>query len=424
MSNPEIADLEEFRRGYDSAQWQNGLVRKGDEETIVGDERNVLQALRTAPELRGLVQRNEFALTVELTRAPPWRVTAGRWTDDDTTQLQAWLQGQAIAVRGRNVVADCISVVAAERTVHPVREYLHALEWDGEPRLNLWLEAYLGAQGNERYLSAAGRCWAVSAVARVERPGCQADHGIVLEQKQGAGKSTAARILAVKPEWFADSVGDVRSKDAAIQLAGKWLIELAELAAVGRAEIEAVKAYLSRTQDTFRPPYARSAVTIPRQCVFLGTTNEGFYLRDRTGNRRYWPVRCGAIDLEALARERDQLWAEALHAYRQGEQWHLDRETTLLAEAEQEQRVLVTELETDVAEFLDRLADDGAVEVTTRDVFVRALGLDASKPTYVEQTVRLGAQVAAAIERAGWKRAAVVGRAKTRRVIYRRSTCS
>jgi predicted P-loop ATPase len=401
--------------------WQAGLAKKGHESTVVGDERNILKALRTAPELRGLVRHNEFALRDEFSRSPPWRDAepGDVWTDNDDTALASFLQSSCIAVRGRNVVSDCVSLVARDCTVHAVREYLDALTWDGTPRIASWLDRYMSAAGDPAYLSAIGRCWLISAVARIKWPGCKADHVLVLESGQGTFKSTSAGILAVHPAWFADNVGDVRSKDAALQLSGKWIIELSELSNIRRAEVEAVKGYLSRTQDVFRPPYGRRAVTVPRQCAFIGTTNEREYLRDRTGNRRYWPVNCKRIDLAALERDRGQLWAEAVHCYKSGEKWHLDAVQAELATAEQESRLLQTELDANVSEYLERIAESGRDEITTREVFAGALNLDPQFDRYAEQAVRLGVQVAAAIEKAGWTRVGTQGRAKTKRTVYR-----
>lgn len=403
------------------ADWPSSLAKKGREVTIVGDERNVLKALRKAPDLCGLIRYDEFALRVEFTRRPPWRtVQAGEaWTDDDDTALMSYLQTNGIAVRGKNVVTDCVSLVAKDCRVHPVREYLQSLNWDGTARIGGWLSRYLTAGGDTDYLSAIGRCWLISAVARVRRPGCKADHVLVLESGQGTFKSTSAAILAVHPAWFADNVGDVRNKDAALQLSGKWIIELSELSNIRRAEVEAVKGYLSRTQDVFRPPYGRRAVTVPRQCVFIGTTNEREYLRDRTGNRRYWPVHCQRIDLAALERDRDQLWAEAVHCFEAGHRWHLEGNAAELAVVEQDSRLLQTELDASVAEYLTEAEERGQTEVTTREVFARALNLDPTSDKYAEQAVRLGVQVAAAIEAAGWSRVGTQGRAKTKRTIYR-----
>lgn len=222
----------------------------------------------------------------------------------------------------------------------------------------------------------------------------------------------------MRSDWFADDMPDIHSKDAAIQLCGKWIIELAELAAVRRAEIEGVKAFLSREVDVFRPPYGRRAVSVPRQCAFIATTNEALYLRDQTGNRRFWPVRCGRIDLDALRAERDQLWAEAVALFHAGEQWHPTSAEFALAAVEQSERVLVTELETDVAEYLDRLAADGTTQVDVKRVMVDALHMDAGAPDFAERAVRVGAHVASAMQHAGWQRVRRVGR-KERRTLYR-----
>lgn len=399
--------------------WRHALARRGDR--IIGDERNVLMAMRLAPELGGLVRFNEFALRVEFTRAPHWRQCAAgaAWTDDDDLALQAWFQGLEIDVRQRGVVADSVGAIAKESPCHPVREYLRSLRWDGDQRLDGWLRAYLGATEPENYLAAVGGCFMVSAVARIMEPGCQADHVLVLEGAQGIGKSKAARTLAIRSEWFADDLPDVHSKDAALQLSGKWIVELAELAAIRRStEVEAVKAYLTRTQDVFRPPYGRRTVTVPRQSVFIATTNEREYLRDPTGNRRFWPVSCTRIDLVALGRDCNQLWAEAVYRYDAGHQWYLSDDEVKLAAEEQRGRLLVTELEADVADYLARLVRQGKSEVTVREVFIDALNLDPRDRSFVGSCRQLGREVAQAINRAGWQKVRATGRGVNRRTVY------
>jgi predicted P-loop ATPase len=383
----------------------------------VGSEYNVLQALRYAPEVQGLVRFNEFALEVEFTSEAPWRVTrAGdRWTEADDTLAAAWLQSEGIKVRGRSIVADCIQVVACDRPYHPVREYLLSLKWDGKWRLATWLHQYLGANGSLEYLSAIGRKFLMSAVARILHPGCQADHILVLEGLQGLGKTSVARALAVQPEWFAGSLPDVHSKDAPLQLAGRWIIEIAELKAVRVGQLEAVKSFLSETIDTFRPPYARRSAQFPRQCVFLGTTNETEYLRDRTGNRRFWPVRVARIDLTAILRERHQLWAEAVQCVKDGEQWHLTQAEAEMAKTEQAERVPQSELDLAVADYLSRETGN---EVTVRDVLIYGLALDPDDESFVDRARRLGSEVAEAIVRCGWVKAGRAGQLK--RTVYRR----
>jgi putative DNA primase/helicase len=400
-------------------------LRKSDKGKTLGDEANAMIAMRSAPELSGLTQYNEFSLQCELRRAPPWRGAAAgdRWTDNDDMQLMVWLQHCGIGIRSRSSVSECVAVCAHERVVHPVREYLEGLEWDATPRISTWLAKYMGASGGDEYLAAIGRRWLVSAVARVMRPGCQADHTLVFEGLQGAGKSRTARALAVHPDWFTDRLPDLHTADAAIQLAGRWIVELAELAAVRHtASIESSKAYLTRTHDVYRPPYGRRSVSVPRQCVFVGSTNEGAYLRDRTGNRRYWPVRCGAIELERLEADRDQLWAEALAAYRSNEPWHLDNDEQALAVAEQEERVIVTELEQEVTSYLERQEQGGIFEVEVKQIMVHALNLEPDKADYVERAGRIGPQVVAVMKQQGWQKVGIVGRGKNRRNVFRKLT--
>src|SRR5262249_33112356 len=154
--------------------------------------------------------------------------------------------------------------VARETTYHPVRQYLERLRWDGKPRLQVWLADYLDARADPVYLAAVGRRFMISALARVHKPGSQVDHVLVFEGRQGIGKSRAARALAIAREWFTDDMPDVHSKDAALQLCGRWIIELSELAAIRRGELEAIKAFITRPTDVYRPPYARRAVAVPR----------------------------------------------------------------------------------------------------------------------------------------------------------------
>ncbi|MGB9331501.1 MAG: virulence-associated E family protein [Steroidobacteraceae bacterium] len=418
MSRPALKGELPAAPGPTPGNWHDALARRGD--GYVGDERNVLIALRHAPELLRLVRFDEFSLRAELTRAPPWRTAAASdpWTDADDTALKAWLQDQGVQVR--QSVADCIALVAKDASYHPVREYLGGLEWDGEPRLQTWLAEYLNAQADPVYLAAVGCKFLISAIARIMNPGCQVDYVLVLEGPQGIGKSRTARTLAVRPAWFTDDMPDIHRKDAALQVCGRWICELAELAALRRgAEVEGMKAFLSRPVDVFRPPYGRRAVTVPRQNVFVGTTNEAHYLRDPTGNRRFWPVRCERIDLKALERDRDQLWAEAVQAFRKSEAWHMTDAETELARAEQQERVLVTELEATVAEYLTNLADAGIKEVSAKQVMVDALHLEPDKADFAERAGRLGVQVSTAMQAAGWTKLRTSGRSPNRRTIYR-----
>jgi predicted P-loop ATPase len=232
------------------------------------------------------------------------------------------------------VVGRSVTAVAREHRIHPVRAYLDLLHWDGTPRIETWASRYLGAEPTD-LIHAMGSLWLISAIARVYRPGVKADHMLILEGEQGARKSTALKILAGE-DWFTDELPDLGSKDAAIHMQGVWIVEIAELDAIGRAEVSRIKAFLTRTTDRFRPPYGRHTVEIKRQCVFAGTVNPDTYLRDETGNRRFWPIRCGAIDINALARDRDQIWAEAVARFKDGAIWWLE-DKELLKSASEEQ---------------------------------------------------------------------------------------
>jgi predicted P-loop ATPase len=268
-----------------------------------------------------------------------------------------------------------------------------------------------GEADDSDYIPSAGRCWLISAVARIYQPGCQADNCLILEGAQGTGKSSALKILA--GDWFTDHLAALGSKDAAQQLEGAWIVELAELDSMRRSELSATKAFLTCRVDRFRAPYARTVEEHPRQMVFSGSTNESGYLKDDTGNRRFWPVRCGAIDREALIRDRDQLWAEALTLYRAGEPWWFTRsETVRAAVAQQKERLETDAWEGTIHQWvvspeqrIDQQGhpvsymDSNADWVTTRDVLVHAIGIEEGRITKANQMV-----AASVITRLGWCR--------------------
>jgi putative DNA primase/helicase len=240
-----------------------------------------------------------------------------------------------------DVVRRVVDAVARRNSYHPVRNYLESLpEWDGTPRIATWLIDYCGVKSSDVnpnvYSMAVGEKFLISAVARVMEPGCKADHLLVLEGDQGIGKSTVVRILA-GDAWFTDQIADLGSKDASMQLRGMWIIELGELGALNRSELERQKAFISQQCERFRLPYGYRLVNHPRQCVFIGTTNSDTWLKDETGGRRFWPVKCGVIKLADLTRDRDQIWAEALLRYREGVHWWLEDEE-VIQEAIEEQR--------------------------------------------------------------------------------------
>ena len=263
------------------------------------------------------------------------RVDGRPLRDEDLTRLRLQLSATYELRVRQQMIADVLTYVTRQKlpAVHPVREYLEDLRWDGEARVRMLLPRYAGTDDTElaRVLSLR---FLVACVARAMQPGCKSDCVLVLAGAQGIGKSTFFRTLC-GAEWFRDDAIDLRSKDAMLSIQGCWLFELAELSSTRTRDSETVKAFLSRAVDSYRPPYARCLVTVPRSSIFVASTNEASFLRDPTGARRFWPIKCKRPDLEALEKDRDQLWAEAVHLYESGQQWHLtDREEALLREAQ------------------------------------------------------------------------------------------
>ena len=233
----------------------------------------------------------------------------------------------------------------AEARHHPLREHLRALQWDGVSRLDDWLIRHLGAEDDPDGLHRAyGRKWLISAIARAMNPdgASKVDTMLVLEGRQGLKKSAVFEIIAGRQEWFTDNLGDITTKAAWENMQGVWIVELAELSSVTKADVDALKGFMSRKADPFRPAYGFVAKPHLRQCVFGGTVNPGSngYLKDETGARRFWCVECGVgwddtreIDVAALRAERDQLLAEAVVHYDKGEIWYLDDQKLQRAQA-------------------------------------------------------------------------------------------
>ena len=376
------------------------------QRTEKGDPRNnlsnVMLALRDDPRLEHLFGYDQMMRAPMLLGPVPSLLiehevatTSPRpVSDTDVAALQEWLQLACLESLSKDVTHQAVDLRATERSYHPVRDYLEAQRWDGTQRVRSWLATYLGAEPS-LYASAIGQMFILAMVARVYEPGCKADYMLILEGPQGARKSTACAILG--GPWFSDNLPDIRNagKDVAQHLNGKWLIEVAEMSALDKTEAAALKAFITRPVERYRPSYGRKEAFEPRQCVFIGTTNKDAYLRDETGGRRFWPVKVGRIDTDALARDRNQLFAEALTLYRAGRKWWPDQafEAEHIA-PQQDARYEADAWEQAVADYLVNES-----RTTILDVARDGLNIETQRVGTADQR-----RIAAILERMGWRR--------------------
>jgi predicted P-loop ATPase len=296
--------------------------QRSDKDTPLTNLRNVLITLRKYEPLAKVVAFNEMMQSIWVVEQIPKtehdKTIPRPMRDDDVLAIQEEIQVCGLRRVSRQTVQDALEKRAMEMRFNPVHDYLNGLTWDGIPRVERWAHTYLGVEDTP-YSRAVGRMFLIAMVARALNPGCKMDYMVVLEGPQGAGKSQTCQILA--GQWFSDSLPDVAHGDhvrLAMHLRGKWLIEIGELASISKAESSELKLFLSKREEKYLPKYARNEVTEFRRCVFIGTTNESMYLKDPTGDRRYWPMSVGQIMLKALQQDRDQLFAEAVKLFRDG----------------------------------------------------------------------------------------------------------
>ena len=367
--------------------------------------------LATRPEWRGRIALDTFQRRVVLRGPPPYdpdRSPGKPIGDEDHDRMRLWLERTLGLSVSRARVVDAVRIVAAESSFHPVADYLDGLTWDGVPRVDTWLETYAGvvpeSESHRALVRAVSRKWLISCVARAKAPGCKVDTMLILEGEQGIGKSRALSALA-GASFFCDSLLDIRGKEACQTIQGVWIYELAELDALLGRDPSVTKAFLSRAFDRFRQPYGRVPEVVPRSVVFCGTVNHGGYLKDRTGNRRFWVVRCsGALDPEGLGAARDELWAEARTLYEAGEPWHLDPAAESRMREEQAARVEGDPWEDVIAAWTTRCAGE---TFTMNELLEAGLGLSASS-----QNPRVTSRVSRILEGLGFerRRASAAGR--------------
>nr|DAK38795.1 MAG TPA: virulence associated protein E [Caudoviricetes sp.] len=321
LDKERAADME-FEDITDEEEDFREKLKRDRRGTPESDVFNFLLVLKYDPALKGKIRLDEFAHRLVVIDDLPWRGKdeTPYWTDTDDACLRNYFATKYL-IKGKGIIDDALQEVTQANKFHPVREYLTGLTWDGECRVDTLFIDYIGAEDTE-YIRAVTRKWMCGAVARVMVPGIKFDTAIVLYGSQGLGKSLILERLGRK--WFNNSLVDIKTKDALEQIQGSWINELAELAPTYKNDNEIVKAFISRTSDRFRSPYGRRTEEYPRQCVFAGSTNNLMFLKDRTGNRRFWPI-TGDKDRKTknawdiMQDDIDQLWAEAYYYWSNGE---------------------------------------------------------------------------------------------------------
>ena len=333
-----MADAETDFSGSEDTDWQKRFQYEPRSTVLKNNLHNITLILQNDPQLQNIVFNQQLD-GMEIKGEVPWKHPSKYWRDADDAQLISYVDSHYGTFSQRNYQI-AVTKVADDRSYHPIREYLAALpEWDGVPRVDTLLIDYLGAEDNS-YVRAVTRKTLCAAVRRVQEPGVKFDTMLVLNGPQGIGKSTLISRLA--GEWFSDSLNlsDTKDKTAAEKLQGYWILEIGELAGLRKAEVETLRSFLSRQNDIYRAAFGRRATPHPRQCIFFGTTNaESGYLRDTTGNRRFWPVKTpgGGIkhSWELTTEDICQIWAEVLVLVKDGEKLHLAPDLEMLAKSEQ-----------------------------------------------------------------------------------------
>lgn len=321
---------------------------------------NVKKILTNDLNVRDKIALNEFTQKHRVMGAVPWDSGAKErdWTDTDDAGLRHFME-RAYGLRGKSIIEDAWALVSKENKYHPIRDYFDSLEWDGISRVDTLLIDYLGAEDND-YVRAVTRKSLIAAAARIFVPGIKYDTMLVLVGPQGCGKSQIIKRLG--GDWFSDTLTTVQGKEAYEQIQGFWIIEVAELAAMKKVEVEAIKHFTAKSEDAYRAAYGRHVETYKRQCVFIGTTNKYEFLRDMTGNRRFWPVDVNPdkavknmwedMDEDTVS----QIWAEALELFKKGEKIYFDDEKLIMAAKEEQNRHLEeSPLAGDIQAYLDKL---------------------------------------------------------------------
>ena len=349
--------------------------------------RNVKLILENDPGLVGAVAMDDFAHRITVLRSLPWRkLSRGSvWADSDDSGLRNYLE-EVYNIKGKGMIEDALSEVTTRHAFNPLRDYIEGLTWDGIPRIDTVFIDYLGAEDTSLNRTMTRKSL-VGAVARILRPGIKFDNVLTLIGRQGQGKSYILSRLA--RGWYSESLTTVQGKEAMEHIQGFWIIELAELAAIRKADFEATKQFISKQEDAFRAAYGRRTERHPRQCVFFATTNVSDFIRDPSGGRRWWPM---TVDKEKRRMSPfddltddviDQIWAEAADAFRGGEPLHLSEADEAEAQMLQAAHTDESPLTGPIREYLDLLlpANWEELDIGERRDYIHGGGLDMPKGT-------------------------------------------
>lgn len=363
---PPGAPLTDYEKEFASVDWKSSLICNAEGKTIKGSLHNMITMIQHNDTLKGVFRHNEFKNEIFICRCPPWeqehKFNVHEISDNVITNCAAHCEQLHLA-GDTNKILKAICVVAERDSFNPAKAYFEGLKWDNKERLKNWLVYYLGAEDDDpAYLAFIGKKWLTAAVKRVYHPGCKFDHVLVNEGTQAAGKSTSFEVLATfgqeaEKSYFTDNIklNQIQDKDTILLLQGSIIVELAELVGFSKKDDDEIKGWITTKEDRCRRPYGRTVSYFPRQFVLCGTTNKNDYLKDPTGNRRYWPFKSGTIDIEALKADREQLWAEAVYWYKQGLYIGPDDDERKLAEAAQAKRLETDSWEDDVMNAVDGL---------------------------------------------------------------------
>lgn len=410
----ELAEAQRLASGTQKAPgkvdglWDATLLRKEGTGPLLAELHNVRMILSHHEAWRDVIWHDQFAHRVMKSKPPPFQgATAGEWSDFDDSMSTDWLSSKCGILKLKSsLVAEGVHTVARLNARNPLVEYLRECkkkwEKDGsKKRIDTWLATYLGAGGSEddseadnarleEYHKLIGRMWFKGAVARALQPGVKFDYVLILEGHQGLGKSSALAILG--GDWAMDTPFSLSDKEGWETLQGTWIVEIAELDAMNKADVRTAKTFFSRKKDRFRLPFARRSAEFLRTCVFAGSTNENEYFRDRTGNRRYLPAHCRRDFSRAeLERDRDFLFGEAVAAFEAGERLYFLADEERKVRFEQRRRMRQDPWYGDIARFLKQVEVlKDAEPVTIIRLLKKAVGMEISRADEHGHSTRVG----------------------------------